>query len=176
MAAIIAVHADWVGLKAPLRLGWLHTRRGAGRELFEFEFDAEALANPATRNLHLDPRLGLFAGRQHPPQGHETFGVFADASPDRWGRMLMRRRLERAQRAGEVAKSVRLQESDYLLGVHDAYRSGALRLRLDDAGEFLGTVWPRRPLCSCVNWKLPASRLSAMTTTPRLRARAGCAC
>jgi serine/threonine-protein kinase HipA len=138
MAAIIAVHADWVGLKAPLRLGWLHTRRGAGRELFEFEFDAEALANPATRNLHLDPRLGLFAGRQHPPQGHETFGVFADASPDRWGRMLMRRRLERAQRAGEVAKSVRLQESDYLLGVHDAYRSGALRLRLDDAGEFLG--------------------------------------
>ncbi len=36
----------------------------------------------------LDPRPGLFEGRQHPPQGHETFGVFADASPDRWGRLL----------------------------------------------------------------------------------------
>jgi serine/threonine-protein kinase HipA len=135
--ATIAVYADWVGLAAPLKLGWLNARRGAGREVFEFEFDAAALAHPVTRNLHLDPRLALFEGRQHPPQGHEIFGVFADASPDRWGRLLMRRRLERAQRAGQVGKAVRLHESDYLLGVHDAYRSGALRLRLDDAGDFL---------------------------------------
>ncbi|MGJ7541504.1 type II toxin-antitoxin system HipA family toxin [Variovorax sp. LT1R16] len=133
----IAVYADWTGLAAPLRLGWLHTRRGAGRDLFEFEFEAAALAHNATRNLHLDPRLGLFEGRQHPPQGHDTFGVFVDASPDRWGRLLMRRRLERAQRAGHVGKAIRLHESDYLLGVHDAYRSGALRLRLDDTGDFL---------------------------------------
>ena len=137
MAATIAVYADWVGFTAPLRLGWLHATRGAGREIFEFEFDAVALAHPATRNLRIDPRLGLFEGRQHPPQGHETFGVFADASPDRWGRLLMRRRLERAQRAGQVGKAVRLHESDYLLGVHDTYRSGGLRFRLDDAGEFL---------------------------------------
>jgi serine/threonine-protein kinase HipA len=137
MVKAIAVHADWVGLAGPLRLGWLHARRGAGREIFEFEFDASALAQPAIGHLHLDPRLGLFEGRQHPPQGHETFGAFADASPDRWGRLLMRRRLERAQRAGQVGKDVRLHESDYLLGVHDAYRSGALRFRLDDAGDFL---------------------------------------
>ena len=137
MSATIAVYAHWIGLAQPLRLGLLHARRGAGREVFEFEFDAAALAHPATRNLHLDPRLGLFGGRQHPPQGHETFGVFADASPDRWGRLLMRRRLERAQRAGQVAKAARLHESDYLLGVHDAYRSGALRLRLNDDGDFL---------------------------------------
>lgn len=146
MPATIAVYAHWIGLAQPLRLGLLHARRGAGREVFEFEFDAAALAHPATRNLHLDPRLGLFEGRQHPPQGHETFGVFADASPDRWGRLLMRRRLERAQRAGQVAKAARLHESDYLLGVHDAYRSGALRLRLNDEGDFLdnqgGTAAP----------------------------------
>ena len=137
MVANIAVYADWLGLTTPLRLGWLHARRGAGREVFEFAFDAAALAHPATRDLHLEPRLGLFAGRQHPPQGHETFGIFADASPDRWGRLLMRRRLERGQRAGLAGKAVRLHESDYLLGVHDVYRSGALRLRLDDAGDFL---------------------------------------
>jgi serine/threonine-protein kinase HipA len=146
MPATIAVYAHWIGLAEPLRLGLLHARRGAGREVFEFEFDAAALAHPATRNLHLDPRLGLFEGRQHPPQGHENFGVFADASPDRWGRLLMRRRLERAQRAGQVAQAVRLHESDYLLGVHDAYRSGALRLRLNDEGDFLdnqgGTAAP----------------------------------
>ncbi len=146
MAVTIAVYADWVGLASPMRMGWLHAGRGAGREVFEFEFDAAALAHPATRNLHLDPRLGLFEGRQHTQQGHATFGVFADASPDRWGRMLMRRRLERAQREGQVGKAVRLHESDYLLGVHDAYRAGALRLRREDTGDFLdnqhGTAAP----------------------------------
>lgn len=135
--AIIAIYADWDGLPAPLRLGVLHAQRGAGRELFEFAFDTAALVHPDVLDLQLDPRLGLFEGRQHPPQGHETFGVFSDASPDRWGRLLMRRRLEREQRAGRVPRTVRLHESDYLLGVHDAFRVGALRLRLDDAGDFL---------------------------------------
>ncbi len=135
--ATIAVYADWDGLPTPLRLGVLRAQRGAGREIFEFEFDTAALAHPAVVNLQLDPRLGLFEGRQHPPQGNEIFGVFADASPDRWGRLLMRRRLEREQRAGLVGKTVRLHESDYLLGVHDAFRVGALRFRLDDAGDFL---------------------------------------
>lgn len=135
--AAIAVYADWDGLPTPLRLGVLHVRRVARREIFEFAFDAVALAHPAVLNLQLDPRLGLFEGRQHPPQGHEIFGVFADASPDRWGRLLMRRRLEREQRAGQIGKTVRLHESDYLLGVHDAFRVGALRFRLDDAGDFL---------------------------------------
>jgi serine/threonine-protein kinase HipA len=51
--------------------------------------------------------------------------------------MLMDRRLERSKRIGTAPKSARLRESDYLLGVHDAYRAGALRFRLDDAGEFL---------------------------------------
>ena len=110
MGVNVAVYADWIGLGEPLRLGWLHARRGTGREVFEFEFDAVAFAHPAARNLHIDPRLGLFEGRQHPPQGHEIFGVFADASPDRWGRFLMRRRLERAQRAGQVGKAVRRRE------------------------------------------------------------------
>jgi len=137
MTVSIAVYADWDGLTAPLRLGFLRARRGAGRDLFEFEFDAAALNHPAAINLHLDPRLGLFEGRQHPPEGNETFGVFADASPDRWGRMLMRRRLEREQRAGRVGKTIRLHESDYLLGVHDTFRVGALRFRRDDAGDFL---------------------------------------
>jgi serine/threonine-protein kinase HipA len=137
VAVNIAVYADWIGLAEPLRLGQLRVRRGTGREIFEFEFDSLALAHPAITNLQIDPRLGLYKGRQHPPQGHDTFGVFSDASPDRWGRLLMRRRLERAQRAGQVGKTARLYESDYLLGVHDAYRSGALRLRLNDAGDFL---------------------------------------
>src|SRR6478672_1871654 len=115
MPATITVYADWDGLGAPLALGTLHARAGAGREVFEFEFAPAALAHPAMRNIHLDPRLGPFAGPQHPPQGQAVFGVFADASPDRWGRLLMQRRLERARRAGEVPRAARLYESDFLL-------------------------------------------------------------
>ena len=137
MPATIAVYADWLGLPKPLRLGQLQARRGAGREVFEFSFDAAALAHPALAHLQLDPRLGLFAGPQHPAPGNANFGAFADASPDRWGRLLMRRRLEREQRAGQQAKTARLHESDYLLGVHDAFRVGALRFRRGDAGPFL---------------------------------------
>jgi serine/threonine-protein kinase HipA len=137
MATVIGVYADWEGLAGPRRLGRLYASRTRGREVFEFEFETTALDVRALTGVALDPRLGSYEGRQHPAQGRDTFGLFADASPDRWGRFLMRRRLERAQRAGHAPTSARLHESDYLLGVHDAFRVGGLRFRLDDAGEFL---------------------------------------
>src|SRR6267154_431615 len=135
--SFISVYADWAGLPEPLRLGRLIMHRAAGRETFEFEFERSVLSQPVLANLNLDPRLGLFEGRQYPAQGSETFGAFADASPDRWGRLLMRRRLEREQRAGLADPKTKLYESDYLLGVHDVYRAGALRFRRNDTGEFL---------------------------------------
>lgn len=137
MSEAVAVYADWDGLARPVRLGLLYSRRSGGREIFEFEYDREALDDGAVTAVPLDPRLGRFAGRQYPPAGRETFGVFADSSPDRWGRMLLRRRLERDQRAGLASGSARLYESDYLLGVHDAYRVGALRYRRVDGEAFL---------------------------------------
>lgn len=137
MTVAIAVYADWVGLSAPVRLGVLYAHQARGKEVFEFEFDAQALEDPSLVNPPLDPRLGAYGGRQHPPQGVTTFGAFADASPDRWGRLLMQRRLEREKRAGRLDQSIRLWESDYLLGVHDTYRVGALRFRRDDVGDFL---------------------------------------
>lgn len=137
MAVAIAVYGHWSGLLKPLRIGFLHAHQTRGNEVFEFEFDRHALDEPALANPPLDPRLGLYEGRQHPAQGANTFGAFADASPDRWGRVLLQRRFERDQRAGRIDKAVRLRESDYLLGVHDRYRVGALRFRRDDAGDFL---------------------------------------
>lgn len=137
MAIVIAVYADWAGMEQPIRLGYLHARRGTGREAFEFEYDPAALADPVLSTTQLDPRIALFPGLQHPEQGRSTFGMFADASPDRWGRTLMQRRLERDKRAGAAPRTARLHESDYLLGVHDAYRVGGLRFRLDDPGDFL---------------------------------------
>lgn len=135
--AMIAVYADWAGLSGPKRMGFLHSRQSRTRELFEFEYDPAALADPALSLVQLDPEILLFEGAQYPTHPRDKFGMFGDASPDRWGRMLMKRRLERDIRAGVQVEGSRLYESDYLLGVHDLYRVGALRFRLEDAGEFL---------------------------------------
>ncbi|VWM09829.1 type II toxin-antitoxin system HipA family toxin [Burkholderia lata] len=133
----IAVYADWSGLPEPRRLGLLHGRQTRASERFEFQYDTRALVARESAHVQLDPGIGLFEGPQYPAPPHNTFGAFADSSPDRWGRMLMDRRLERDIRAGLRPKGTRLHESDYLLGVHDLYRVGALRYKLDDTGAFL---------------------------------------
>ncbi|NVZ67360.1 type II toxin-antitoxin system HipA family toxin, partial [Pseudomonas gingeri] len=51
--------------------------------------------------------------------------------------LLMKRRLERDIREGLVPRGSKLHESDFLLGVHDLYRVGAIRYRLNDEGGFL---------------------------------------
>ncbi|HSW70587.1 MAG TPA: HipA domain-containing protein, partial [Gammaproteobacteria bacterium] len=56
--------------------------------------------------------------------------------PDRWGRFLMNRREAQIAREEERA-SRKLFESDYLLGVYDEHRMGALRFRLNSKGPFL---------------------------------------
>jgi len=133
----LTVYADWSSLSTPLKLGLLHGRQTRANERFEFRYDPAALAAPELAGVQLDPGIGLFEGPQYPLPPRNVFGAFADSSPDRWGRMLMDRRLERDIRAGLRPKGTRLHESDYLLGVHDLYRVGALRYKLDDTGEFL---------------------------------------
>lgn len=83
----------------------------------------------------LDPRLDLWDGEQHPPAPSAAFGIFMDSAPDRWGRVLMERR-EAAAAMRENRKVRTLQELDFLLGVHDIARMGALRFRRAD-GPFL---------------------------------------
>ncbi|OGB25736.1 MAG: toxin HipA [Burkholderiales bacterium RIFCSPLOWO2_02_FULL_57_36] len=133
----IAVYADWMPGNEPFKLGTLWPIAARGNETFAFEFDAAALNRPELCAYQLDPHLQLYAGRQFCPQGLANFGLFLDSSPDRWGRMLMKRRLDRQKRNGLVAPDKRLVESDYLLGVHDEFRVGALRFSLNDEGDFL---------------------------------------
>lgn len=137
MSTMIGVYADWVGLSGPKRLGWLHVRKTRQSEKFEYENDPAALKDRALSNVRIDPEIGPFMGAQYPANGRDMFGAFGDSSPDRWGRMLMKRRLERDKREGSASPEERLGESDYLLGVHDLYRVGALRYRLNDEGNFL---------------------------------------
>ena len=134
---MIAVYADWEGLQQPRRLGYLNSRRTRAHETFEFQYDPAALADPVIGRVALDRKISLFEGPQYPPAAQDRFGVFSDSSPDRWGRLLMDRRLEREIRAGARPAGTRLFETDYLLGVHDLYRVGALRYKQEDRGEFL---------------------------------------
>lgn len=134
---LIAVYADWESLNGARRLGFLHARKTRNANVFEFEYDPVALADPELSFTQLDPRIGLFEGRQFPDQHQTRFGVFADSSPDRWGQLLMKRRLERDIRDGLAPRGSKLLESDYLLGVHDQFRVGALRYKLNDEGNFL---------------------------------------
>ena len=64
------------------------------------------------------------------------FGIFSDSCPDRWGRLLMKRR-EAILAREENRKPRALLESDYLLGVDDQTRIGALRFSTEENGPFL---------------------------------------
>src|SRR5579884_606548 len=130
----ILVYADWKGLGRPAPMGLLHATPARGKEIFSFEYDALWLQSGQAQIL--DPRLVLFAGPQYPSEGYANFGLFLDSSPDRWGRLLMdRREALAARQSGRTRRQLR--ESDYLLGVYDGHRMGALRFKLDPAGPFL---------------------------------------
>lgn len=130
----IEVWADWKEVKGPKRMGTLFALATRGKEVFSFEYDPVWLSGSAAQML--DPNLGFFQGIQYAPTDKGNFGMFLDSSPDRWGRMLMNRR--EAQRArDEARKEITLSEFDYLLGVHDGHRPGALRFRIDKDGPFL---------------------------------------
>ena len=127
MSREIEVWADWRELGSPILMGHLRSSLTRGKEVFSFSYDQGWLTDGHTRQL--DPDLRLFGGPQYPGGADRpNFGIFLDSSPDRWGRLLMQRReAALARAAGRPHR--RLQETDYLLGVHDEPRSGALRFK-----------------------------------------------
>jgi serine/threonine-protein kinase HipA len=125
---IIEVWADFYFLAEPQKVGVLTASPSRGKEVFSFEYEKSWITGPY--RFQIDPELFLFEGKFHPSAAIENFGVFLDSSPDRWGRTLMLRR--EAQRAKlEGRKSNTLLPSDYLLGVFDKNRMGALRFKVD---------------------------------------------
>ncbi|WP_273276305.1 hypothetical protein [Roseivirga sp.] len=131
----ILVYADWEPLGEPQFMGVLSSDRVRGNEVFSFSYHQNWLSNSYAQVI--DPDLQLFAGRQYLAEGTKpNFGVFTDSSPDRWGRVLMRRK-EAAMARLEKRPAQTLFETDYLLGVYDEHRMGALRFKLLDDGPFL---------------------------------------
>ncbi|MDY3114508.1 MAG: HipA domain-containing protein [Sutterella sp.] len=129
----IFVYDDFSG-DYPLLLGRLSVSVIKGSESYYFEYDENWLRQTNLSRI-LDPELMLYPGKQY-PLGRHIFGLFADASPDRWGRVLMQKR-ERIRAEKEGRKPSKLNDSDYLLGVDDATRMGGIRLKLNHDGPFL---------------------------------------
>lgn len=117
----------------PKKLGVLYVDTLRGTEHYSFEYDDNWLKN-SKFSFHLDPDISMFSGRQYTTKS--IFGMFSDASPDRWGRVLMKRR-EAIKARHESRKPNKLYDSDFLLGVYDQTRVGALRFKLDEDGTFL---------------------------------------
>jgi serine/threonine-protein kinase HipA len=133
MQKVIYVYENWSG-ETPVKLGKLYIDQSRGSEHYAFEYD-EAFLTTSKFAYVLDPDLSLYKGRQY-PINKNTFGIFADSSPDHWGRVLMQRR-EKFQADKEGRKPRKLLDSDYLLGVYDETRMGAIRFSSEDGGPFL---------------------------------------
>lgn len=118
----------------PVLMGSLYVNVIKGGESYSFEYDKGWLKKTAL-TLTLDPELMPYSGRRY-PTGKNIFGLFADASPDRWGRVLMNKR-ERILAEKEGRKPSKLYDSDYLLGVYDETRMGGIRFKVNPEGPFL---------------------------------------
>lgn len=131
--ASIEVHLDAPELGPGVQVGWLYPAQARVDLAPSFEYSKEWLASD--RKFLLDPRLDLYAGEQHSNRA-SGFGIFLDSAPDRWGRVLMERR-EALQARKEGRPMRRLTDLDFLLGVHDFTRTGALRFRCGANEPFL---------------------------------------
>ena len=130
MSESLEIWLDADFLAERVSVGTLAHDRGAVR----FAYDPDWLKHPLS--FALDPDLSLGEGPFHPQAEQGNFRVFDDSAPDRWGQMLMRRR--EALTAKDEGRAARVLHAwDFLLGVPDLTRQGALRFRRPGDSEFL---------------------------------------
>ncbi|MBE5763449.1 MAG: type II toxin-antitoxin system HipA family toxin [Clostridiales bacterium] len=133
MSKTIYVYENFTD-KEPMFMGTLYVDVFKNKEHYSFEYDMDWLA---INRFRIDPNLQLYTGRQFKSK-EKKFGIFYDSAPDRWGRTLLKRK-EARQAEKEDRMPRGLYESDFLLGIYDETRMGALRFKLDKDGEFLSS-------------------------------------
>ncbi|MCE6949679.1 HipA N-terminal domain-containing protein, partial [Cereibacter sphaeroides] len=115
------------------RIGELRAVPGRGSERVLFSYDADWLREPD--RFAIDQGLPVTAGVHAPARNAEMFPILGDSAPDSWGRNLMKRRERRkAEREGRAPRT--LFETDFLMGVADITRIGALRLKWSETETF----------------------------------------
>ncbi len=146
----VRVHVDSSNGTTPV--GTARINRARGVETTEFTYDESYLAGPGWA---VSPDLPLTSAG---PVIEGLPGALADSAPDAWGRNLITRQLaSRARDAGHSSAAPMPTELDYLLGVNDLTRQGALRFRLGEEGPFLAEGRDAPPLVA-LDALLEASR------------------
>ncbi|TFG67295.1 MAG: type II toxin-antitoxin system HipA family toxin [Thermomicrobiales bacterium] len=124
----VTVEIDAAEFGGHLAIGALTRNQATGGSIIGFAYADAWLDRPD--RFALDPLHGLYPGDQWPRDG-QVDRIFTDSSTDRWGRTLMdRQEVVLARKAGRPRH--RLDEWDYLLGVSDVARMGALRFRTEE--------------------------------------------
>ncbi|MFZ8756021.1 type II toxin-antitoxin system HipA family toxin [Microbacterium sp. HMH0099] len=138
----------------PRLVGQAYFTRNRGQVSTTFAYDSGYIAQGG---MSIDPSLPLVSGSQH---GNGLVPAFADSAPDRWGRNLIEKaeRL-RSREAGRAPR--RLDDLDFLLGVSDDTRQGALRFRLPGSASFLGDAAHVPPVVSLPELLRAADDVSA---------------
>ena len=120
------------------RAGTAYFNSRRGEISCQFTYERVYMAFPDSFDLGPDlPRAAATSTTRGLP------GAVSDSAPDRWGRNLIKKRLQSAARdAGRMLPTV--TDVDYLLGVSDLTRQGALRYR-SGSDEYLavGTDVPK---------------------------------
>ena len=129
---VIEVVADWVGLEGPTLMGHLAATPARGKEVFAFEYD-KAWLSSASGSSSIHPWRSM-EDRSTPRRTARTSACSSTPLPTAGGACSCDD-AKRSSLARRDEPERRLLESDYLLGVHDGHRMGALRFRMD--GRFL---------------------------------------
>ena len=153
----VEVLLDDAGLvPSPKGIGRLFRDASRRGDLLRFEYDAEWLGTPEA--FEIEPLLPLREGPFHASDAAQPPNVLQDCSPDRWGRLLMdRREAIEAREQGRPRRALRAW--DYLLGVDDGTRMGALRLRDPEGGAYATSLQPSAPPSTSLRELEAAARL-----------------
>lgn len=157
----LEVWIDLAGTPAPV--GRLWVRAKGQRETSSFGYDPAWLKRPD--RFALGPSLMLARGQFH--SDRPLFQAFTDAAPDSWGQRLLRRHeRNRAKEAGNAPRSI--LQADYLLGVADETRMGALRFKDVGGQVFLSaSAEPVPPLIEITRYLDAAARFDKGKDTPQ---------
>lgn len=129
----VDVYLDGPG--GPELVGNLRPSYTGGRSLASASFQYSRAYLESARAYAVSPDLPLAPGRTFTQENTTIFGAFADASPDEWGQKIIEAN-HAVRLKSDPSLPRRIGAFDYLLGVSDFARMGALRMRAPD-GEWL---------------------------------------
>lgn len=112
------------------RVGTLYSHFRGGAESSSFTYNSDWLKNPQAFAIQPDMPLGR-DGHHFSAENGSLPGSMRDGSPDRWGRKLIVRAMQKQREQAPIS------EVGFLISLDDTTRIGALRYRIEGSDDFL---------------------------------------